>query len=130
MIKNVWVQPQTIVQQFVANEYVAACGEEHKVYKFICDAGWTGLSGSTVFTNGADGVSGTDDDQVLGSYGKCGKTHEAPTTDEFIYGYLRKNVLGVPVGEKQDVIIWRGEDGNNIHCTKNLQMDSWETVKS
>lgn len=130
MTKNVWVQPRTVVQQFMANEYVAACGDLNKVYTFVCDAGWTGISGSTVYTNGPDGIAETGDDVELGSYGKCGLEHKAPATDEFIYGYLRKNALGFPVGEKQDVIIWRGEDGNNIHCTTNLDMDSWETEKS
>ena len=39
MTKNVWVQPQTVVQQFVANEAVSACGDSGTVYKFTCDAG-------------------------------------------------------------------------------------------
>lgn len=125
-----WSRPVTMVQKFEANEYVAACGDENKVYKFKCDAGWTGLTGSTVYTNGSDGEMGTSDDEYLGPYAHCGATHEASTTDEFIAGYLKKNVIGIPVGEKVPVIIWRGEDGNNIHCTINLDMDSWETAKS
>lgn len=123
-------KPVLNVERFTANEFVAACHEINKVYKFKCDAGWTGISGSTVYTNGPDGVMGTDDDVKLGTYGKCGKTHDAPTEDDFINGYLIKNYLGIPGGEKQPVIIWRGEDGNNIHCTKQLNMDSWETDKS
>lgn len=130
MTKNVWVQPQTAVQQFVANEYVAACGDSGTVYKFTCNAGWTGVTGSTVYTNGEDGIMGTSDDVDLGSYHKCSLTHEASAMDDFIPGYLRKNFLGVPVGEPQKVIIWRGPDGDNVHCTTNLDMDSWETAKS
>lgn len=130
MTKNVWVQPQTVVQQFVANEYVAACGDINKVYKFTCDAGWTGLTGSTVYTNGEDGIMGTGDDVRLGSYHKCGETHEASVMDDFIPGYLRKNILGEPVGERQEVIIWRGPNGDNIHCTAQLDMNSWPTEKS
>ena len=34
MEKKVWENPLTMVQQFVPNEYVAACGDENKVYKF------------------------------------------------------------------------------------------------
>ena len=128
-MKN-YVKPMMESEVFAANEYIAACGEENKVYIFTCDAGWTGLTGSTVYTNGPDGIPGTNDDVNLGSYHKCGETHEASTTDDFINGYLRKNVLGMPIGEKQDVIIWRGEDGNNVHCTTNLHMDQWETAKS
>ena len=130
MERKMWRRPLTEVQKFEANEYVAACGDENKVYLFTCDAGWTGLSGSTVYTNGDDGIPQTGDDVYLGSYHKCGETHEAKTTDDFVKGYLRKNVLGIPAGPRQDVIIWRGEDGNNVHCTTKLDQDSWETAKS
>ena len=127
---KVWRRPLTEVQKFEANEYVAACGDENKVYLFKCDAGWTGFTGSTVYTNGADGIPGTDDDVSLGAYAKCGETHEAKTTDDFIKGYLKKNVIGFPIGQRQDVIIWRGEDGKNVHCTTNIYMETWETLKS
>ena len=123
-------KPVLNVERFTANEFVAACHDWNTVYKFECNAGWTGISGSTVYTNGADGIMNTADDVKLGTYGKCGITHEASTKDEFINGYLRKNILGVPSWEMQPVIIWRGDDGKNIHCTKNLNMDSWETDKS
>ena len=130
MEKRVWRRPLTDVQKFEANEYVAACGDENKVYLFTCDAGWTGLTGSTVYTNGPDGIAETRDDIDLGAYHKCGETHEASTTDDFIKGYLKKNVLGVPAGPRQNVIIWRGENGDNVHCTTNLDMNSWVTQKS
>lgn len=128
--KRAYIKPVLESETFVPQNYIAACGVLNKVYLFTCDAGWTGISGSTVYTNGLDGIPGTRDDEKLGSYGKCGATHEAKTTDEFIHGYLRKNVLGLPAGEKQDVIIWRGDDSNNIHCTKNLDINSWTTIKS
>ena len=57
MKKRVWENPLTMVQQFVPNEYVAACGDENKVYKFKCDApvgliqGWVYLE-----TNGVPGL--------------------------------------------------------------------------
>ena len=130
MERKVWRRPLTEVQKFEANEYVAACEGENRVYKFTCDAGWTGLTGSTVYTNGPDVIVATNDDVELGGYHKCGQTHEASTSDDFIPGYLRKNILGIPAGEIQEVIIWRGEDGNNIHCTKNLRMDSWPIERS
>ena len=121
-MKN-YVKPMMESEVFAANEYIAACGEENKVYIFTCDAGWTGLTGSTVYANGPDGMPETNDDIYLGSYHKCGKTHEASITDDFTNGYLRKNILGVPAGKRQDVIIWRGENGDNVHCTTNLHMD-------
>ena len=33
MGRKVWRRPLTTVQKFEANEYVAACGDENKVYK-------------------------------------------------------------------------------------------------
>ncbi|MGN0421781.1 MAG: hypothetical protein ACI4EY_03505 [Lachnospiraceae bacterium] len=132
-MKKEYVTPMMVGERFTPNEYVAACGDENKVYQFVCDAStkWgTGLTGSTVYTNGEDGIMGTQDDESLGPYGACSKTHEASTTDDFIQGYLRKNFLGVPVGDPMPVIIWRGEDGKNIHCTTNLNMETWVTSKS
>ena len=130
-MKRAYVRPTMVGERFVANEYVAACGDQNKVYKFKCNAqDWTGLTGSTVWLNGPDGQPETSDDIRLGSYGKCGAEHEAKTTDEFSRGYLKKNIGGFPMGPSLDVIEWRGEKGDNIHCTKNLDMKTWETAKS
>lgn len=126
-----WERPMAVVDAFVANEFVSACGDQNKVYKFKCDAQeWTGFSGSTVWLNGPDGQPETSDDIKLGTYGKCGTEHEAKKTDEFSRGYLKKNYLGFPIGKRLDVIVWRGEKGDNIHCTTNLDINTWETAKS
>ena len=129
-MKRVWCRPQTVVQKFEANEYVAACGDSGTVYKFVCNAGRYGtLLGYDVYTNGKDGEPGTKDDRYLGGYTPCNATHNASTTDEFIEGYMRKD-WGIFEGERIDVIIWRGENGDNIHCTTDLDMNTWETAKS
>lgn len=60
-MKRAYVRPTMVGERFVANEYVAACGDSGKV------------------TN---------------------------------------------------VIIWRGKDGHNVHCTTQLNMDEWATAKS
>lgn len=127
-------KPVLNVEQFTANEFIAACGDKKTVYKFKCDAnsnGWFSEGGSVYQeTNGVDGlqvdplsVFGTGDTR-LGSYHPCNETHEASTTDEFVEGYL----YGFPHTTK--VIIWKGNDGKNIHCTKNLDINTWETSKS
>ena len=126
-----WERPMVVVDTFAANEFVSTCGDKGTIYKFKCDAqNWTGLTGSTVWLNGPDGQPETSDDILLGTYGKCGVEHEAKKTDEFSLGYLKKNILGIPGGKRLDVIVWRGEKGDNIHCTTNLDMDKWETAKS
>lgn len=129
-MKRAYVRPTMVGERFVANEYVAACHDQNTVYKFKCDAGWTGMTGSKVWLNGPDGKPETSDDVPLGDYGKCGVEHEAKTTDHFYAGYLKKNYGGIPLGDRVDVIVWRGETGDNIHCTKNVHMDTWETAKS
>ena len=125
-----WVRPLTMVQKFEANEYVAACGDLNKVYKFTCDAGG-GKSGSVYLeTNGKEGLqTGWGGDQYLSGYHACKITHEAKTTDDFLDGYYVTSSWGE--GTKvTPVIVWRGPKNDNTHCTENLDMDSWETLKS
>lgn len=130
MERIAWVMPQTIVQKFAANEYVAACHDINKVYKFKCDAGG-GRDGSVYLeTNGKDGLqTGWGGDRYLSGYHACGTTHEADTDDEFLDGYY---VTWSWVGgtKTTPVIVWRGSNNDNTHCTENLDMESWETEKS
>lgn len=127
-------KPMMNVEKFVANEYVAACGDENKVYKFKCDAGG-GIKGD-VWTD--DGTNLTPGHEYY--YHACSKTHDASTEDDFIYGYFYENggndkkTRWIPfVGESEyprtRVIIWT-EGGTNVHCTTNLNMDSWVIAKS
>ncbi|MEI3275871.1 MAG: hypothetical protein V8R97_12230 [Fusicatenibacter saccharivorans] len=37
-MRKEWMEPVIEVQEFVANEYVAACGDSGMVYKFECNA--------------------------------------------------------------------------------------------
>lgn len=130
MNEKVWVRPLTMVQQFEANEYVAACGDLNKVYKFKCDAGG-GKSGSVYLeTNGKPGLqTGWGGDRYLSGYHACNITHEAKTTDDFLDGYyVTSSWFGGT--EVTPVMVWRGPNNDNTHCTENLDMDSWETVKS
>ncbi len=127
-MKKTWNEPKILVQQFVPNEYVAACGDSGTVYKFKCDAG--GGAEGDVFTK--DGRNLTRDDWWgTNYYHACGTTHEAESTDEFIEGYFyanggNDNTRGyTPV----PVIIWT-EGGTDVHCTTNLDMSTWETAKS
>ena len=126
-MKRAYVRPTMVGERFVANEYVAACGDPNKMYKFECNAGDGYYS---VYLNGLDGKPGTSDDDYIGEYHKCGAKHEAKKTDDFSAGYIQKSFLGLPYGERTNVMVWRGEDGSNIHCTTKLNMSEWETVKS
>lgn len=131
-MKRAYVRPTMVGERFVANEYVAACGDtEYGKYKFTCDAGgdvsgdvYRESNGKAGFQKG-HGLFGNGGDEWLGGYHACGTTHEASTTDDFLNGYYIPDS-----GKVENVIIWRGKRGNNIHCTTNLNRDSWETTKS
>lgn len=142
MNRKVWKQPLTVVQKFMPNEYVAACGDSGVVYKFRCDAG-DGVYGSVYEeTNGIPGLqTGRRGDTELAGYSNdwfgesgyhaCQATHEADSSDEFVNGYYcAKGNTKNPV----QVMVWKEPRGgwwpDNIHCTTNLDQDSWETAKS
>lgn len=141
-MKKAYIKPSMESEAFVPNTYVAACGDSGTTYLFTCDAGG-GYSGNVyVESNGVAGLqtdgewipgTGWGDwghwqsaDRSLGGYHACGTKHEADSDDEFLNGYY------VPYGSNRvtDVIIWRGPYNNNVHCTTNLNMDSWEIAKS
>ena len=114
MEKKVWENPLTMVQQFVPNEYVAACGDGDDKFEPVL----TGILGG---------------DRYMGTgYHACGEKHVTQTGDEFIEGWYVTGWDAV-TGQgdiAKKVIIWRGPDGNNIHCTTNLDKNTWETAKS
>lgn len=129
-MKRAYVRPTMVGERFVANEYVAACGEENKVYKFTCNAtgGWLYYYPKTDGT--VDGVHNENDEHILiGAYSPCKAKHEASTTNVFYDGFVDYNW-----NRKQDpgegVIVWRGPSNHNGHATKDLNMNTWETAKS
>lgn len=129
-MRKEWMEPVIEVQEFVANEYVAACGDKGTVYKFEC----TARGGLLYYYPEGDGridgdYSGSGDKQYIGLYHPCNAKEEASVTDEFYDGFIDYNL-----NRKQDpgegVIVWRGPNNNNGHATAKLDMSSWETAKS
>ena len=136
-----YVRPMMESEVFAANEYIAACGDSGVVYKFRCDAG-NGVYGSVYEeTNGIPGLqTGRNGDDRLVTYSNglfgesgfhaCDSTHEAESTSDFVNGYYcAKGDISNPL----KVIVWkepRGWWSDDIHCTTNLDQDSWETTKS
>lgn len=131
-MKKVYEAPVVHLEQFVANEYIAAC-DSGTVYKFTCDAG--GGEHGDVFTS--DGTNLTQG--ILNYYHACSETHEASTQDDFIAGTLVLNdgndqktywtLEGKREYESIPVIIWT-DGGTNVHCTTELDMENWKTDKS
>ena len=128
-MKKRYERPSAYIEEFTPNEYVAACGDHGKVYKFRCDAGG-GYSGNVwLETNGEPGLQ-RDSDTFLSGYHACGTTHEADSTDEFLDGYYTYKRHLLDKVHVQKVIVWRGPKGDNTHCTTNLNMKEWATAKS
>lgn len=125
---KIWTVPVAIAQEFASNEYVAACDDiKNQYYVFRCDA-YGGLLG-TVFeeTNGKDDLQiGEDGDDLLAALGyhRCGATHYVPVDSaDFVNGYYVTSVSGVFGGDFiTPVVIWKGNSGDNVHCTKNLEV--------
>lgn len=130
-MKRTYESPRAYAEEFTPNEYVAACGDSGTVYKFTCDAGG-GKSGTVYLeTNGRPGLqTGWGGDRFLGGYHACEITHEAESDDEFLQGYYVTSNGWWGGSTTTEVIVWRGPDNDNIHCTTNLDQDSWETAKS
>ena len=130
-MKKEWVHPQTLVQVFAANEYIAACGDTNNEYKFKCDA-MGGITGAVFYSDGDDKFEPGFGDKLMGiGYHACGEKHTTKTTDVYTEGWYVTGydaIKGDGIAKK--VIIWRGPEGNNIHCTTNLDKNTWETAKS
>lgn len=125
-----WERPMVVVDTFAANEFVSTCGEQNRVYKFKCDAGG-GTPGTVYKDSNHNGKWDLFDDEaltghILPTYSACGKTHSAPTNDEFINGFYLPNSDPFKATK---VIIWT-DGGTNIHCTTNLNKNEWTTERS
>ena len=58
------------------------------------------------------------------------KWDEAESDSIFLSGYMYKQgLLGGNTGSKIDVVIWT-DNYTDVHCTKDLDINSWETAKS
>ena len=123
-------KPVLNVERFTANEFVAACGDINKVYKFVCDAGG-GTPGTVYEDSNHNGRWDLFSDKaltgyILPTYHACGATHEAPVDDEFLDGFYLPNSNPF---EATKVKVWT-DGGTNIHCTTKVDMKEWETDKS
>lgn len=137
MEKMIWEKPEMNEIAFAANEYVAACGDGGTNYIFECNAnsdGWFTDGGTVYKETGTEGFQWfyeENADERMGSYSPCSEKHTTDNKGEFFDGWLvALKPSSDGLFEKIKVIIWTGLDNDNIHCTKNLDMNSWETAKS
>lgn len=127
-----WERPMVVVDTFAANEFVSSCGVQNTVYLFKCNAGEKRHKYNVYYYdkyNQRHYIASNDDwdGAQFDGYHPCDATHEASTKDEFINGYIddqrtRKD-------ERVPVVIWT-DRGTDVHCTTDLQKNTWQTAKS
>lgn len=134
--KKRYSKPILESETFIPQNYIAACGDTNYEYLFKCDA-MGGITGTVFYSDGDDkfepNITGWGNgDKLMGiGYHACGETHKTEVGDEFIEGWYVTGWDGLGGGKwAKKVIIWKGPDGNNIHCTTNLDKNSWQTAKS
>lgn len=134
-----WERPMVVVDAFVANEFVSACGESGVVYNFECNAGEE-YKRYDVFTADGRNLTPGNGYRKGGSYHPCHKTHQAEEDSGFIKGFMVDNDGNDQLTDKTwwgqtyeypktDVIIWTNNN-TNVHCTTKLNMKEWSTAKS
>lgn len=131
-MKSQYVKPEMVEEKFLANKYCVNCSELGNVtYAFVCDAP---SSSSVYMENGKEeGLqkTGKNKDQsllgFLSYYSPCGDTHTVTVpkgtdvSDIFHKGYL---------GDGTQIVIWRGEDNDDVHCMKALNPQDVPVTKS
>lgn len=146
-MKKVWENPQITVEQFEANEYVAACDDLQNVYyNFVCDAGggvrgdvWEGGTVTTestwwggTYQTISGGTNLTTGQQHW--FYACDASHyvlksEADANETFTAGYYNQGTYNdSTTGNFIPVTIWKGENNDDVHCMTNLGV-TIETVK-
>lgn len=130
MKKQTWEEPQILVQKFMPNEYIAACGDSGKVYNFECNAG---TKDHNYYVHNGSSYQ-TIDGYYYGpgsyTFTPCKKTHQASTDSEFITGLFLDDASTRKI-ERIPVVVWiDANDDYNIHCTEKLNMTEWTTAKS
>ena len=133
-VRKKWVYPQANVERFVSNDYVSACGDTgYGDYLFECNAGDPGKFYDVVTD---DRKNLTADVYYYGddAYSPCNKTHKASTQDDFVMGYIYPTngddrMISRTISQRQRVYIWT-EGGTDVHCTTNLDRNSWTVDRS
>jgi hypothetical protein len=131
-MKKEWGKPLTSVQEFVPQEFIAACAadEDYVTYEFWCDAG-RGEYKVWLDSNTNDQYDGGDQSITIGTtYHPCQETHsvtvpKGTSIDNvfpkgFIRAYLDLGIGGFAYGDYIPVRIWRGNNNDNVHCTTQL----------
>ena len=125
-MKRRYERPSAYIEEFTPNEYVAACGDHGKVYKFECNAGDKDKQYNVYYIVNGQRKYLTKRENLTYYY-PCKATHEAGEDTGFINGFIDDQ--STPEDEMEKVVIWT-DNGRHVHCTTKLDMSEWQTAKS
>ncbi len=126
-MKRRYERPSAYIEEFTPNEYVAACGDNGTVYKFVCNAGEKKKKYDVYYYDQNNRKTYLVSKEWGRYYHPCKTTHEAKENTGFINGFIDDQKT--PEDEKIQVVIWTN-NGTNVHCTTELDMSTWQTAKS
>ena len=128
-MKKIYERPVMVCENFKVDEYCSTCGKVEKEYYFDCneDPGFIGFVYKE--SNGQDGLQ-FGDTLFATSFDDCAEHH--PLTESELSGLMNGYVVKHQVGSGEllsavPVLIWTGKNGNNCHCTTNVNVNTWET---
>ena len=131
-----WEAPKIIVEEFVPNEYVSACGDSGTTYWFNCDAGGGKYGGLYLEDNNVEGLQKegkwvstgflqghweyeADTCITTNGFHACPEHHEVTGNETYENGYYTNGNQVIPV------LIY-----DRQHATTALDPETWETAKS
>ncbi len=143
-MKKVYEKPMMSVENFAANEFIAACGDHGENVYFKCNAPGGPLYYFEDFDGKLDGIQNGKMNATHGpgffyhpcyKEGHTGGFHKVNMDKDPGYsmfdGFIDSNINGkYDEGKDIRIIVWLGENRNNSHGTKELDVDSWTTAKS
>jgi len=134
-MKKQWGKPLTSVQEFVPQEFIAACDPDDRYvkYEFWCDAGG-GTTWNVYYDTNKNQQYDEGIDQYYTNFYACREEHDVTVhigVDEFDVdtyfpmGIIRRRRNIFAEWQEIPVRIWKGENNDNCHCTTHLDITNW-----
>jgi len=139
-----WQTPTIDVQKFTANEYIAACEwtKCQQKFHFQCMAGRSDGQ-YAVYTNSGTKLLGLSrNSPKYNYYYPCNAIHDVTVSCDvspyniFQQGYMYEIKNSYRYGLYEDsytrtsVVIWRGEDNDDVHCMQAVGVESIPSTKN
>ena len=117
-----YVRPEMMIETFMADEFVSACGDVDRDYLFECNGGEKSKKYDVVTDSD---INLTEDDRMVWGYSPCDEEHRTENVGEFMYGHLYEtggydeDIRPSTKGDR--VVIWWEGTKRGVHCSGQLQ---------